>query len=186
VKFLDSVVLFRGTQENSPVFLQFLLTFAASRFYAHRPFLSSASRRLGYGAYHVANQMMGHCPLDSTWGMEPSHSPTTSAFHRQAGHKGFQRLGNASAAPNPSGQPIRRRIAIPEQTAFTGSSMFGALAQSRGAAQNATHLLLSKSEGRSSVPRKVFDSTFPVVMSRVEIVVMLRTTETFTVSFEPK
>jgi hypothetical protein len=47
-------------------------------------------------------------------------------------------------------------------------------------------LLLSKSEGRSGVPRKVFDSTFPVVLSRVEIVVMLRTTETFTVSFEPK
>jgi hypothetical protein len=56
----------------------------------------------------------------------------------------------------------------------------------RGAAQNATHLRLSKSEGRSGVPRKVFDSTFPVVLSRVEIVVMLRTTETFTVSFEPK
>jgi hypothetical protein len=36
------------------------------------------------------------------------------------------------------------------------------------------------------VPRKVFDSTFPIALSRVEIVVMLRTTETLTVSFELK
>jgi hypothetical protein len=41
--------------------------------------------------------------------------------------------------------------------------MFGASARTRRAAQNVTYLLLSKSEGRSGVPRKVFDSIFPVV-----------------------
>jgi hypothetical protein len=74
---------------------------------------------------------------------------------RQAGHKAFHRLGNAPAAPKPSGQPIRRRIAIPEQMAFTGSSMFWALARTRGAAHNATHFLLSKLQGRSGVSREM-------------------------------
>ena len=41
----------------------------------------------------------------------------------------------ASETPDPTRTPIeqliRRRIAIPAQTAFTGSSMFGALARTR-------------------------------------------------------
>jgi hypothetical protein len=44
---------------------------------------------------------------------------------RQAGHKPFQHFGDAHRSPTPSGQPIRRGIAIPERLAFTGSSMFG-------------------------------------------------------------
>lgn len=36
--------------------------------------------------------------------------------------KASSRLGNATANPNPCGQSNKRRIAFPEQTAFTGSS----------------------------------------------------------------
>ena len=34
----------------------------------------------------------------------------------QGGHKAFQHLGNAPAAPNPSGQPKRRRIGFLRDT----------------------------------------------------------------------
>ncbi len=94
----------------------------------------------------------------------PSHRTT-----RQAGHKGFQHFGNAPAAPNPTGQPIRRRIAIREQTVFTGSSMFGASARTRGAAQNSTHLLLSKSEGRSGVRCHVYRSDQAELLGYAEV-----------------
>jgi hypothetical protein len=67
--------------------------------------------------------------------------------------------------PNPSGQPIRRRIATPEQMAFTGSSMFGASARTRGAAQNATHL--NRLNFGHSVPLPLAVQPVPALYARL-------------------
>lgn len=51
--------------------------------------------------------------------------PTTSAFHRHGGDKGILAPRKRTSQPNPCGRPNRRRIALPKQTAFTGSSSPG-------------------------------------------------------------
>ena len=76
-------------------------------------------------------------------------SPTTSAFHRQRGHKGFPRVGNAPADPHtPLGSQIGAEseflgdpLIPPVRGRMTANQMYAALPEPRPATEEISGLI---------------------------------------------